>query len=431
MPSPDEILIACSPGERRLALVAGGQVLEFWIDRGDAAPGDILLGRVVSVNKALNAAFVEIGEPLPGILPKPGALSEGQPVMVQLTASARGDKGAELTAAVSLQGALLAYSPHRAGLNLSRKIEDADQRALLSGLLKPALQPGEGLVVRTQAAEADDAALLAELESLRRDWAGLSAQQAEPPARLRSPSALQRWLAEYSSVRTVWLDDAAALAETPLAKLDRAAFARHDADELLEAALAPTVALPGGGRLLIGTAAGMTVIDIDSGGQSPEQANLAAVPEIARQIRLRGLSGRILVDVIPLKDRRAQGRVLDALRAALAQDPTPCHLSGTTPLGLVEILRDRRRPSLAEMLLQETLPSRSPEAQGLEALAALLREADSRPGRLLGLELSPAAVAALRRRPAAITEAERRLGHALTLRDRPGLDHPQIIELTP
>lgn len=434
----DTILLSPAPGESRLALVAAGKVVEFRIDRGEAAPGDILLGRVISVNKALAAAFIEIGQPQPGFLGHVGSLSDGDTVIVQVTASARGGKGAEVTAAPSLQGGLLAYTPHRAGLNLSRRIADEAERTRLSALLKPLLSAEEGAVVRTQAAGASDAALLDELTALRQDWAGLQAKaaQARPPAVLRAPSPLERLLAEHASVRKVLTDDAAALADVkalfPAAELHRggALFEQFEADEVLEQALLPRVPLPGGGSLVIGTAAGITVVDIDSGPGAPIDANLAAVPEIARQLRLRGISGHILVDAIPLRERRALGRVAEALRLALAEDPTPTQLVGTTPLGMIELTRDRRGPSLAETLLAEQPVNRSADSLALDGLRALLREAEAAPGRLLALAAPAAVLTALRRRTLALAEAERRLGHGLRLIEQADLSACQIIEAT-
>ncbi|HVI52388.1 MAG TPA: ribonuclease E/G [Candidatus Sulfotelmatobacter sp.] len=432
MPPVDGLLIQASPGEQRIALLSAGQVVEFRIERGAAAPGDILLGRVVSLIRPLGAALVEIGEPLPGFLNQAKDLSEGQSLPVQVTASARGTKGAELSAAPSLQGGLLAYSPFRPGFSLSRRIVAEKERARLSELLKPLRREDEGLVVRTQAEGAPEQALLFELEALRGQWRDIRAAMAvaAAPAPLRVPSALSRLLGEHAAIRRVTVDDRAALAglreQFPGTDFQADAFA--DAADLLDQALAPRVALPGGGALEIGTVAGITVIDIDSGSGAPLEANLAAVPEIARQLRLRGLSGHILVDVIPMRERRSLAQISEALRQAVVADPTPTQVVGTTPLGMVELTRERRGSSLAECLMADASPRLSDDSLGLEALAALLREAGAAPGRRLALAAAPAVAATLRRRPAAVAETERRLGHALSLRDDAGLDGWRIIE---
>ena len=435
MAAIDGLLVRATPGEFRFALTAAGQIVEIRIDRGDAAPGDILLGRVLTRLPALNAALVEIGQPLPGFLTHAGSVSEGQLLPVQVTASARGEKGAELSAQPSLQGKLLAYSPFRPGFSQSRRILDEADRARIAALLKPLRREDEGLVVRTQAAGQPDKALLAELEELRRQWTGLKSQIAEAkgPGPLRVPDPLERLLAEHGGIRSVRTDDRTTQswlrARFPSAAFSPDAFA--EAEDELEQALTRRIGLPGGGSLEIGTVAGITLIDIDSGAGSPLQANLAAVPEIARHIRLRNLSGRILVDMIPMQERRATAQVAEALRQAVSYDPTPTQVSGTTPMGMVEIIRERKGPSLAEtMLAPAAEPGRSADSMALEALAALLKEAETRSGRRLGLAAAPAVSAALRRRPQAIAETERRLGHSLSLRDDPVLTGWSIVEGT-
>ena len=436
MPPVDDLRIHSGPGEQRIALMAAGQVVEFRIERGDAAPGDILLGRVISLIKPLGAALVEIGQPLPGFLANAKDVSEGQVLPVQVTASARGEKGAELTAAPSLQGALLAYSPFRPGFSLSRRIAAEEERNRLSALLKPLRREDEGLVVRTQAEGAADQALVDELDELRRQWAEIVRLQAtaKPPAVLRGLDPLARLLAEHGAIRSVLVNDRAALAglkaQFPAAAYEAGAF--EEAAELLEQVLARRIALPGGGALEFGTVAGITLVDIDSGPGAPLQANLAAVPEIARQLRLRGISGHILVDIIPLRERRVLAQIAEAMRQAIAEDPTPTHVVGTTPLGMIELTRERRGPSLAEALLaEEEAPRLSADSLGLEALAALLRDVETAPGRRLGLVAAPAITAALRRRPAALAEAERRLGHGLSLSDDPAQQSWSIIEVSP
>ncbi|WP_158240443.1 ribonuclease E/G [Telmatospirillum siberiense] len=434
MPPVDEILFSRSPGESRFALMAGGVPVEFVIDRGAAGVGAFVLGRVLSVNRGLDAAFVDIGEPLPGFLASPGAAhGEGAVVLVQVTAASRGSKGAALSAQPSMQGSLLVYTPARPGLNLSRRIADDARREGLRTLLRGLLEPHEGLVVRTEAAEADEAALLAELTSLRGRWRSLSEQAAKAaaPARLLAVPPLAELLAAHPRVAALRVDDRAALAEAkalfPAAIHEEGVFDR-EAGEALDQALDPRVPLPGGGSLIIETTAAYVTVDIDSGGGAPLAANLAAVPEIARQLRLRGLAGHILIDIIPLKDRQAQARLLAALRKAVADDPTPTHVVGVTPLGSVEMTRERRRPSLAELLLDGGAPTRNAETLGLEGLRAALRAAFDRPQARIALAAAPGVAALLSRNHAALDDAARRLGRPLPVRAVPDVATYQIIE---
>jgi Rne/Rng family ribonuclease len=127
-------------------------------------------------------------------------------------------------------------------------------------------------------------------------------------------------------------------------------FEATGATEQLEEALQPTVPLAGGGSLIIQPTAALTAIDVNGGGRRALEANLAAVPEIARQLRLRRIGGTSVVDFIDLPARGARARVLTALRAAVADDPVPVQAFPMSRFGLVEISRKRTGPGLAEML---------------------------------------------------------------------------------
>ncbi|HIJ63272.1 MAG TPA: ribonuclease G [Rhodospirillaceae bacterium] len=362
MPAPDQVLVSMSPGETRLALMAADEVVELVVDRGGLATGDAVLGRVVGVNRALDAAFIDIGEARPGFLPGAGKLSEGTAVAVQVAAAARPDKGAALRRA-------------------------ADQPETPAG---------------------------------------------KPPRRLGGLSPLARLLAGMPALPSVLADDAATLAalraEFPQAVLDRDCFERLGAAEALDLALDPLVPLADGGRLIIETTAAATVIDIDSGGGAPLAANLAAVPAIARQLRLRAIAGHLLVDAIPLRRRQVLGQVVGALREAVAADPTPTHVMGVTPLGMIELMRERRRPSLAEVMLDPPACRPNPETLALAALRAVLRHADRRPAARPILAAAPAVIAALGRLGAALAETEGRLGRRLELRADPAMERFEVME---
>jgi ribonuclease G len=209
----------------------------------------------------------------------------------------------------------------------------------------------------------------------------------------------------------------------PLARL-RTAFpearivpnAHHEVDEVQDAALDPVVPLPGGGRLVIEQAAAFTAIDVDSGGCRPAEANAAAVAEIARQLRLRNIGGQVVVDFVSGRDRKPLFRLAEALKQAVAADPVPTHVFGVSPLGLVELTRERRGPALTELLCRRSL-SPTPETLALAALRALLAEALARPGAALGLRAAPSVAAAVDRLAAERAETGRLLGRPVTVRE--------------
>jgi Ribonuclease G/E len=431
---PDAIVMSAGPGEMRLAVLSDGQPIEFLVDRGGVGEGDIVLGRVLSVNRSLDAAFVDIGEPLPAFLPAPGAIGEGDAVLMQITAAAFGAKGAGGTKAVSLQGALLAFTPFRPGLSLSRRIADEARRTALRQDLAPLLSAGEGVVVRTAAADVEPEQVRQELDRLRASWQRIAgdAASARAPAVICGQSMVARLLTRYPSVRHVVVDDRAALADLK-ALFPAAAFVARCFDdqvgEAFDLALEPRVPLPGGGWLSIERTAAAITIDIDSAGLSPSAVNLAAMAEIARQLRLRGLGGHILVDVIPRKGSQSLGPVLAALRHAVGTDPTPTHVVGATPLGMIEMTRERRHPALDEVMQVPSGVRLTDLSIALAGVKAALVQADrGRAGAGLTLRAPPAVIGLLQARQDLLAEVGRRLGRPLSLDVAPHLSLFEIVE---
>ncbi len=367
MPPPSditEILWSWGPGESRLLLLAGDRPVEVVVERPEGLTGAVFLGRVCTVDRSLDAAFVEIGTgERPGFLPGAAALdlSEGAALVVQVRADARGGKGPKLSA----------------------DLRDCPEDVL----------------------------------------AGLAT--AKPPALLWRPHVLERLLAAHPAVARVVVDDAAALAE---ARRWFAAAARRplpEVDEVLEEALAPVVVLPSGGRLVIEATAALTAMDVDSGAGRPVEANREAVAAIARQIRLRGIGGQITVDFVS-GPKGTPYKLAAALKRAVAADPVPTHVFGVTPLGMVELTRERRGPSLAEILCRRSTDLTA-ESVALAALRRVLAEADARPGAALALVAAPEVATALARLGGAVAETERRLGRTLVVRSQPGRDREDVL----
>jgi Rne/Rng family ribonuclease len=186
--------------------------------------------------------------------------------------------------------------------------------------------------------------------------------------------------------------------------------------------MSPSVELASGARLHIEPTRALTAIDVDAGGivasrQAKTAAHLSAnqamVGPVARQIRLRNLSGAILVDFAGLQARR-RATLGPALAAALAEDPLRPRLLGFTGLGLAEIVRPRVHPPLHEMLA-------GPHAAGLAALRQAVAEVATTPHRAVALRATPNVVAALQRDGEALADLARRSGRPLMLRSDPGL----------
>lgn len=291
------------------------------------------------------------------------------------------------------------------------------------------LAEGQNVVVRVRAEARDGkgAILVPVLDA--------ALPEGKAPRLLEPADPLGRMLAANPSVRRILVDDGETFARLrgrfgAVVEPDRDGEGLSAALESLALALAPAVPLPAGGRIVIEATAALTAIDVDSGRSPPSQANAEALPEIARQLRLRNLGGQIVVDFVSA-GRHAPARLAEALAKAVAADPVPCRVLGATRQGLVELSRERRALSLPE-LLQERPLRPTPLAAGLAALRHAVAEAAHRPGgRPLALVLAPEAAAAVP--PPALAEAEARIGRRLILRPQPGrsLEDHLIEEVSP
>ena len=354
---------AWSPGEVQVAVVADGLQVDYALWRPGAADGvgDLHRGRVTAIVPAIAGAFVALsGQTLDGFLPDTdGAkgLTEGTILTVRITRAAQGGKGPRLRAEPGTHG------------------------AGIPGLIRRGPDPLRELADRYPAAPVliDDPALAA---TLRADLADRIA---------RVPRAF---------------DDAIETAVEELA--------------------ASEVTVASGARMSIHPTPALVAIDIDGGAalagrggggdiaQSRHRAlNAAILPELARQIRLRDLSGAILVDLAGMKAKQ-RAALSPALTEVLAGDPLRPRFLGFTALGLAEISRPRRRPPLHEMRL-------GPLASGLRALREIARASRADPGRRLALRAAPSVVAALEADPMALMELARITGQGLSSRSDPSL----------
>ncbi|OAN46499.1 hypothetical protein A6A04_20615 [Paramagnetospirillum marisnigri] len=345
MAAADGILWCWGPGDSRFGLTVAGQVVELFVHRPTELAGCVFRGRVIRVEAALDAAFVDLGAgDRPGFLggAKALGLSEGMTVAVRVKTESAGAKGPKLVPAPEF--------------------------------------PFQGPV----------------------------------PALLERPHPLALLLARHPGIAELRVSDPAALAEAralfPAARLERGL----SLDEELEAALAPVVPLACGGRLVMEPTAALTAVDVDSGPAKPAEANRQAVAEIARQLRLRGIGGQVVVDFVS-GPKGTPYKLAEALKRVVATDPTPTHVFGVSKLGLVEVVRERLRPSLAEVMCRRASEPTA-ETLALAGLRRLLAEAEARPGARLGLVAAPEVVAALSRLPDAMAEVERRLGRGVGIR---------------
>ena len=244
---------------------------------------------------------------------------------------------------------------------------------------------------------------------------GTEAEQPGPVGLIRrGPGALARFATLYPDA-AVLIDAPGVAAMLPARCTVVPQAFDDDMESQVEALSEQIVALPGGARLSIHPTPALVAIDTDSGGRQDSLAaiNRSVAPALAREIRLRNLSGAIVVDLagLPIRKRSA---LAPAILAALADDPLKPRFLGFSALGLAEILRTRIHPPLHELLA-------GPHAAGLTALRRIARDFDPDPRRQPALRAAPAVIEALQRDPIALPTLSHRTGKALTLRSDPSL----------
>ncbi len=397
VPNPDRIIYSVSPGERRIALLSGARPVEFYIDRVRSySAGTICRGRITAKAPGGKAFFVDIGNGVTGFLPAyRSGYTEGESVLVGVAKEAHGYKNIKLTDNLTLAGLYLVYTTGKEPVVFSKRLADNERKQNIWSLLTPLLTRKDSVIVRAGAEHADDKILLEELESLKSRMQNITEefQKSKTPEILQEAyDFLPEMLISYGDkLREIVCDDAgeakkisnffksvklASQPEVTVYKDKEDLFAAYGLDEAIDEALNPIVVLPEGIRIIIEPTEAFWAIDVDSAGcgASFEEINKKAALEIMRQIRLRNLSGQIIVDFISNKEHKLSSYMIGALREGLAQDSLPAFFAGVSPLGHAEIIRERRTQSLLEVLCR---PS---ECKGFEprpeTLAlAVLREA--------------------------------------------------------
>ncbi|MBM5811592.1 MAG: Rne/Rng family ribonuclease [Gammaproteobacteria bacterium] len=394
------LINATQQEELRVALVDGQKLYDLSIEipSREQKKANIYKARITRVEPSLEAAFVDYGMPRQGFLPlkevareyyrfqpAPGArfnirdvLQEGQELLVQVEKEERGNKGAALTTYISLAGRFLVLMPNnpRAG-GVSRRIEGEDRDATRDALQHLHIPDGMGTIVRTAGVGRGAEDLQWDLDNLRTNWDAIVTAAAARPAPFlvyQESDPVTRALRDYlaDDIGEVLIDEPAAHQraleyvqrfmppemqrqirrysdEVPL-------FTRYQIESQIESAYSHTVTLPSGGSIVIDYTEALVTIDINSAratrGADIEatalNTNLEAADEIARQLRIRDLGGLIVIDFIDMESKKNQQAVEDQLREAVRADRARIQLGRISRFGLLEMSRQRLRPSLDE-----------------------------------------------------------------------------------
>ena len=405
------------------AVMENGKVAEFYVHRGEIILGDVYLAQVENILPSIEAAFVNVGSDKMGFLHAQDVMGKGalqdklkpkQKLVVQVVKEPVGHKGPRVTTEISLPGRFLVLMPNEPGINVSKKITSAKERARLKSILNLLKPVGVGVIVRTEAEGQTESDIQEDLEILLEKWNNIitSAESLNPPSLLyRDQDLLYRVIREACNEETqeIVVDTAFALnrvqtilqnwhmnknINVTLYKGSEPLLVAMDIHKEIKAALQMKVNLPSGGYLFIQTTEALTVIDVNSGkftnsatqDETILKTNIEAVHEIARQLRLRNIGGMIIIDFIDMTSRVDKLAMMEELEMAIEADKAKPQVGQLSDLGLVEMTRHRQGQALSEIFakkcphcqgngyIMEDIKFASPTAEGeYRAKAAKLK----------------------------------------------------------
>jgi ribonuclease G len=405
-----EILISATPQETRVAILEDEVLVELMVDRPDAERlvGDVYLGQVQAVLPGIQAAFVDIGTEKAAFLhvsdvapedddddddddndrdrtnrshpPIQDMIEKGQRLLVQASKEPIGTKGPRVTTHISLPGRFLVLMPGSGHIGVSRKIEDREERARLRAMAREIVPDGIGIIIRTVGEELTREVFEREFNTLHDTWKKIQkrSKSARPPALIHREAKLTSGIIRdvfttkvdaltiegrevYGEVKQ-YLDgvDPQLMNRVHLYVDPVPLFDKFGIEDAIREAFQRRVDLPSGGYIIIEPTEALVSIDVNTGRytgkKDPEKTilktNVDAAREIARQLRLRDIGGIVVCDFIDMETRANQDRVLQELRQHLARDRARTRAFQVSELGLIEMTRQRVRPSLFQSLTE-------------------------------------------------------------------------------
>jgi ribonuclease G len=383
-------------------------------------------------------------------------LKKGQVLPVQVTKEPISTKGCRVTAQISLAGRFLVYMPYASKVGVSRKIENKEQRARLREMVSKLLSRDDGgVIVRTVAEGVTEEHFRREIESLTSRWRRINRKKTfikRAPALLERETSLTRGIIRdvfSSKVDALWVDSRELYNEIEqyLAQVDpelmgrvhlygdpTPLFDKFDIESEIRDLFKARVELPTGGSLVIQPTEALISIDVNTGRytgkKDPEKTilrtNLEAAREIARQIRLRDIGGIIVCDFIDMESRGNRDKVLQELRTHLGRDRARTKALAVSELGLVEMTRQRVRPSLWHSMTTEcptcagTGRVFTPEVVARRLERALKRAGHEQRERQISVRLHPeVALYLLEEEPKLLQALGKLTGLDIELRDDP------------
>lgn len=384
-----EIFVEKRSGLIRIAIKENDELAECVVEEDSASPqiGEIYKARVKNILPAINSIFLDVGLEKEAYMYfsdelKRTGIKKGQEILVEVLKEPIGNKGAKVSHKVSILGKLMVLTLGDEGITLSKRIEDIEKRQLLTTIIKPIR--GHGIVIRTDAEKATEEELKEELQKLinKKEELERKLNYSKSIGKVKSNSLVSRFFEEIDNIKTkIIVDDEEFLEiikssignkenfEFVYYKENRSIFDYYGIEKEIIKLRHKKVNLPCGGYIVIDKTEAMYVIDVNSGKNTKArdfnktifQTNLEAAKEVGKQIRLRNLSGIIVVDFIDMRDENQKKPVFKALRKSLESDKGNVKVFPFTELDLIQISRKRRGKSIYEYLEE---PCRKCKSEG-------------------------------------------------------------------
>ena len=472
-----KIVVNVIPEEIRMALADDGVLLEVAVERTESnhMVGNIYKGRVENVLPGMQAAFINIGIGKNAFLyagdifphksfqrlVEEDNLTVGAEIMVEIVKDAMGTKGPRATTHFSIPGRYVVVMPSVDYVGISRRIESAEERSRLRKLAEKIRPKGMGVIVRTVAEGHSEEELARDFQYLANLWEALTAKAKKAKAPLllyRDADLVIRIIRDHvkDDIEEVVIDDAEAHARmVELAKFlspdlvkkihlykgKTEIFTHYGIEDEWNRLADRRVDLKCGGYLIIDKTEALTVIDVNTGrftghsnlADTVFRANMEAVAEIARQLRLRDIGGIIVADFIDMQKENHKKAVLLELEARLKADNTKTNVLGLTELGLVEMTRKKARQTY-EGTLYEPCPCcggrgimQSSDTLVISILRQLRRIAGKRPGAQLVVQLHPRIAESFAEKTV-LSELESELGIELMVETVDGMQ-PEVFSI--
>ncbi len=387
-----QIILNIRRDDVRVAVREGGELVEFYIERGDSSSptGTIIKGKIIAIKKELNAVFVDIGYDTAGFLPlndlylslpnKKGD-EEDLELIVQVKKEPYGTKGARLTTFIAIPGRYLVLMPFKEAYGISRKIRNEKDRKKLKEIARELHPDGMGIIVRTAASGEDMRVIKADLQEVQKTWEEIEKkskstkapavlwEDADLPIRITRDlldNSVSEFIVDseeaYKKIRNYLNRKKSSLAKkVKLYRNHTPIFNHFWIEQELRSIFRRKIYLKCGGHIVIDETEALTVFDVNTGSYRGKKTteemifatNCEGAVEIARQLKLRDIGGIIIIDFIDMRKKENQEELLKLFKQQLKRSKARYKIvPKLSPNGLLEMTRERARKNIAKRFVE-------------------------------------------------------------------------------